>query len=674
MKTTLLKKINIFSDIAVTFIAKVTSSLAIFVFTVVVAHRFGPEGKGLLTLVIFLPDLMFFLWHFGLGNAAIFFLSNDEFDDNTVVKNTIVNAFVLGVISSSLLLLITKINPLIFGADFPLKFIYLSVLITPFLFLEKFLENIFIGKQKFKLLNTIITISKILLIVMALYTGFIAKWPLYNMLLLILGSRVLLSIIYLITTTIQSKGWFSRKINVSFLRKSLSFGFRSYLACLLCYLILRSDLYMLSVMKGITDVGLYSVATNFIDEFLLISASASLVIFPLINKERELSIYWVRKISQSISVIMLLIITFSLVFGRLLIILLFGKQFSLSAGPFHILLIAMYFWAILSILTQFFASKNYPWKAVYIWIYPFIINVALNVWFIPRYGIIATAWSSVVAYFSIFLLHLKLIQKYAKISIWDLVIPDNWMSKSRKYDVKENSYGHLKRFKFIVNAIESFPKPKEDINILDVGCGTGISITMPLGKEGYNILGIDIDNESIEYAKSYNIYSNVSFKCCRVEEIKEKYDIIIASEIIEHIQDPVKFLESLRDKLNDNGIIIITTPNGYGWSEKEAKILKNILGNEIIGSLFSKVNKIKNRITLNQENDHVQAFTFKMINAIFDEAGLEIVGFRGGPVFGGPFTERTASKVFGFKNLSNILGDFVSPNLNLSWYFILKSK
>jgi O-antigen/teichoic acid export membrane protein len=48
---------------------------------------------------------------------------------------------------------------------------------------------------------------------------------------------------------------------------------------------------MLAVMKGISDVGLYSVATNFIDEFLLISASASLVIFPLINKEKELNIY-----------------------------------------------------------------------------------------------------------------------------------------------------------------------------------------------------------------------------------------------------------------------------------------------------------------------------------------------------------------------------------------------
>lgn len=130
--------------------------------------------------------------------------------------------------------------------------------------------------------------------------------------------------------------------------------------------------------------------------------------------------------------------------------------------------------------------------------------------------------------------------------------------------MKENSYGHLKRFQFIANAIEKFPKLKEDINILDVGCGTGISITMPLGKEGYNILGIDIDNKSIEYAKSYNIYSNVSFKCCGVEEIEKKYDIIVASEIIEHIKDPVKFLESLRDKLNDNGIIIITTPNGYG--------------------------------------------------------------------------------------------------------------
>jgi len=136
--------------------------------------------------------------------------------------------------------------------------------------------------------------------------------------------------------------------------------------------------------------------------------------------------------------------------------------------------------------------------------------------------------------------------------------------KAKKYSIKENSYGHLKRFKFILNAVESFAKDKGNVKILDVGCGTGGSITMPLGEEGYIIQGIDIDAEPIDYANTCNLYNNISFECKSANEVTDIYDVIIASEIIEHIDNPVDFLMSLKNRLSKDGIIIITTPNGYG--------------------------------------------------------------------------------------------------------------
>jgi len=87
-------------------------------------------------------------------------------------------------------------------------------------------------------------------------------------------------------------------INISYFKKAINFGMRSYLACFLCYLVLRSDLYMLSIMKGVKEVGLYSVATNFIDAMLLLSASASAVIFPLISKDISKSIYYIKKFTS----------------------------------------------------------------------------------------------------------------------------------------------------------------------------------------------------------------------------------------------------------------------------------------------------------------------------------------------------------------------------------------
>jgi 2-polyprenyl-6-hydroxyphenyl methylase/3-demethylubiquinone-9 3-methyltransferase len=138
----------------------------------------------------------------------------------------------------------------------------------------------------------------------------------------------------------------------------------------------------------------------------------------------------------------------------------------------------------------------------------------------------------------------------------------------KNFDLKENSYGHKKRLDFIIKQILDYlnhnGKSKDAITILDVGCGSGLLITFPLAKLGYNILGIDIDEDSIKFAKEKNIYGNASFLHSDLSDIKDQYDIIIASEILEHLSNPASFLRELTNKMASDSILILTTPNGYG--------------------------------------------------------------------------------------------------------------
>jgi len=137
-----------------------------------------------------------------------------------------------------------------------------------------------------------------------------------------------------------------------------------------------------------------------------------------------------------------------------------------------------------------------------------------------------------------------------------------------KFIVKENSYGHKKRIQFIINQIDKYIKEndinKDALEILDVGCGSGLLITLPLGQLGYNILGIDTDKISIDFANTNNIFEKVKFENIPIENIIKKYDIILACEILEHLERPIEFLRNLKSRLKDDGIIILTTPNGHG--------------------------------------------------------------------------------------------------------------
>ncbi len=92
---------------------------------------------------------------------------------------------------------------------------------------------------------------------------------------------------------------------------------------------------------------------------------------------------------------------------------------------------------------------------------------------------------------------------------------------------------------------------------LDYGCGTG-HMTAYFDPDNY--LGADIDNESIKIASSDK--SNYRFVSLGdLEQNTEKFDVVILLAVIEHVENHLKLLDLLKNKLHKGGKIIITTPH-----------------------------------------------------------------------------------------------------------------
>ena len=76
--------------------------------------------------------------------------------------------------------------------------------------------------------------------------------------------------------------------------------------------------------------------------------------------------------------------------------------------------------------------------------------------------------------------------------------------------------------------------------------------------------------------------------------------------------------------------------------------------------IFSNyMKKGRQYITLNAGDKHLQKFSFRKLEKMFSGLGLQIVARQNGPVFGGPITERSFSKLPGFKYFSNKLADLL---------------
>ena len=104
----------------------------------------------------------------------------------------------------------------------------------------------------------------------------------------------------------------------------------------------------------------------------------------------------------------------------------------------------------------------------------------------------------------------------------------------------------------------------KNLEILDIGCGGGL-ISEPMARLGGNVTGIDAAEKNIKIAalhsKENNLKINYLNKSPEQLKEKEKFDIILNLEIVEHVDNLDLYLQSCYDLLKKNGLMFTATIN-----------------------------------------------------------------------------------------------------------------
>ncbi len=107
-------------------------------------------------------------------------------------------------------------------------------------------------------------------------------------------------------------------------------------------------------------------------------------------------------------------------------------------------------------------------------------------------------------------------------------------------------------------------KSLKNIKVLDIGCGGGL-LCEPLSKLGAKVIGIDASERNIKIAKTHAKKSKlkINYYCASPENFisKEKFDVVLNMEIVEHVEDVNLFLKESSKFLKKNGIMFIATLN-----------------------------------------------------------------------------------------------------------------
>ena len=120
----------------------------------------------------------------------------------------------------------------------------------------------------------------------------------------------------------------------------------------------------------------------------------------------------------------------------------------------------------------------------------------------------------------------------------------------------------------------------KNFEILDIGCGGGL-ISEPMARLGGNITGIDASEKNIKIASLHSKENNLKItylnKSPEQLDEKEKFDIILNLEIVEHVDNLDLYLQSCYKLLKKNGLMFTATIN-----RTFASYIKAIIGAEYI--------------------------------------------------------------------------------------------
>lgn len=101
-------------------------------------------------------------------------------------------------------------------------------------------------------------------------------------------------------------------------------------------------------------------------------------------------------------------------------------------------------------------------------------------------------------------------------------------------------------------------------SVLDVGCGVGFSL-LELQNMGCHPYGIDPNQQASKLARKYKIPFHIGY--LEDKPFKGvKFDVICASQVLEHTEDPAEFLKVCKKRLRPGGRIILSFPNIDAWS------------------------------------------------------------------------------------------------------------
>lgn len=160
-------------------------------------------------------------------------------------------------------------------------------------------------------------------------------------------------------------------------------------------------------------------------------------------------------------------------------------------------------------------------------------------------------------------------------------------------------------------------RPFEGLRLLDIGCGGGL-LSEPMARLGAQVVGADAAPKNIEVARLHadQVGLAIDYRAETAEALLaagERFDAVLAMEIVEHVAEPAAFVRTCHDLLHPGGVLVMSTLNRTARSFAAA-----IVGAEWVMRWLPRGTHEWSRFITPEE-----------LSAMMQTAGLRVVDRRG---------------------------------------------
>ncbi|QDI90463.1 flippase [Salicibibacter halophilus] len=382
-------------DVIITFGTKIIVLFGSFIVSIILARLLGPEGKGIVTAIFVVPNILMTAADLGIRQASAFYIGRGYYSTKEILSSLLS----LWVITSLLTLSVAAIY-YSFGSaqNYGWGLISIALMTIPLNLLFKYFRGVLQGNQKIGSINVseivkfAINLSGVIILVALLDLGVYGAALVH---LLVAFSVVIYSI-----SVIKQISPVRFAFNTKLLMLLFSRGITFALALFILTLNYRVDIIFLEHMTDAEQVGIYSVGVTLSELIWQLPAAIALVLFSRSanSKDAESASNRAIKLLRFSFNALLIFCLFFWLMAPLAVTIVYGDAFFEAGSVIRFLLPGVLAMVIVKILHPDMAARGYPLYSFWIFLAVFILNVILNFMFIPQYGYIGAAITSTVTY------------------------------------------------------------------------------------------------------------------------------------------------------------------------------------------------------------------------------------------------------------------------------------